>query len=133
MKNQLIRTQNLVDSFFNDDFFNRYTYGNDIDIYQEDDKYIVEADLPGFSKDDIKIEFKNDVLTIDAELNETVEDTSNKNYYYRSRSTRSFNKSIRFSKIDGDQIMASYDNGVLKVALPLLDDSVSNVKRIAVE
>lgn len=128
-----MRTQNLVDSFFNDDFFNRYTYGNDIDIYQEDGKYVVEADLPGFSKDDIKIEFKNDLLTIDAILNETVEDTSNKNYYYRSRSTRRFNKSIRFSKIDGDQIMASYDNGVLKVALPLLDDSVSNTKRIAIE
>lgn len=132
MKYPTVRRQNLIDSFFNDDLFNNFTYGSDIDIYREENQYVVEADLPGFDKEDIEIEFKGDVLSIKAQIDETVEDSSNKNYFYRSRSSRHFEKQVRFKDVDGENIGASYENGVLKVTLPAKLKEEDAVKRIEV-
>lgn len=130
MRNQLTRRQNLLDSFFNEDMF---TYGKDIDIYHEDDKFMVEVDMPGFDKEDIVVEFKGDVLSIDAKMSDEVEDTSNKNYYYRSRSSKSYSRQIRFNNVDSEKVDAAYDNGVLKVTLPTKDKETENVNRIDVK
>ncbi|HLV50031.1 MAG TPA: Hsp20/alpha crystallin family protein, partial [Erysipelothrix sp.] len=110
-----------------------FSYGSDIDIYREDSNYVVEADLPGFTKEDIDIQFKGDILSISASLNEEEEDTSNKNYFYRSRRSTHFEKQIRFKDVDGENINASYDNGVLKVTLPTKVNEEDMVKRISVE
>lgn len=130
MRNQLTRRQSLLDSFFNEDMF---TYGKDIDIYHEDDKFMVEVDMPGFDKEDIVVEFKGDVLSIDAKMSDEVEDTSNKNYYYRSRSSKSYSRQIRFNNVDSEKVDAAYDNGVLKVTLPTKDKETENVNRIDVK
>lgn len=116
------RPERLIESFFNDDFLPGFSYGKDIDIYKKDDAYVVEADIPGFNKSDINIQFKGDVLTIKAEKVEE-EEKDDKNYYYRSRSSRMFNRQIRFSDVDATKIEASYDNGVLKVTLPALKEA----------
>lgn len=133
MRHPAIRRRNLMDSFFNDDLFTNFSYGSDIDIYREDSNYVVEADLPGFTKEDIDIQFKGDILSISASLNEEEEDTSNKNYFYRSRRSTHFEKQIRFKDVDGENINASYDNGVLKVTLPTKVNEEDMVKRISVE
>lgn len=133
MRNQLIRGQNLLDSFFGDGMLERFTYGSNIDIYREDNRYVVEADIPGFNKEDIHVEFNGDVLTLSAEVNEEVEDTSKKNYYYRSRSTRSFTRQIRFNDVDPSGIEAKYENGVLKVTLPTRKEEVPVTNRIEVK
>jgi len=125
-----LNTSSLIESFFNDDWF---SYGSNIDIYREADRYVVEVDLPGFDKEDIEIEFKGDVLSVKAELNEELEDTSNKNYYYRSRSKRSFNKQIRFKEVDEDSISADYENGVLHIELPTKVKEEDMIKRIEVK
>lgn len=130
MRNQIARRQNLLDTLFNDDLF---TYGKDIDIYHENNQYIVEADMPGFSKEDIVVEFKGDVLSINASLDEEVEDTSEKNYYYRSRKTKTFNRQIRFNNVNADGVDAQYDQGVLKVVLPLKEKESDNINRIEVK
>lgn len=133
MRHPAIRRRNLVDSFFNDDLFTNFSYGSDIDIYREDSNYVVEADLPGFTKEDIDIQFKGDILSISASLNEEEEDTSNKNYFYRSRRSTHFEKQVRFKDVDGENINASYENGVLKVTLPTKVNEEDMVKRISVE
>ncbi len=92
---------------------------------------MIEVDLPGFDKEDIEIEFKKDVLTLRASFNESVEDTTDKNYVYRSRTTRNFFKQIRFEEVDGNDIDASYENGVLRVKLPVKVKE-ETVKRIEV-
>ena len=130
MRNQLARRQNFLDSFFNDEMF---TYGKDIDIYHEDDKFVVEVDMPGFNKDDIVVEFKGDVLSINAKHDEEVEDTTRKNYYYRSRSTKSYNKQIRFNNVDNALVDAAYDDGVLKVILPTKTEEADEISRISVK
>lgn len=131
MRYPTLHTQNLIDNFFNDSRFSNFSYGSDIDIYREDDNYVIEVDLPGFDKEDIEIEFKKDVLTLRASFNESVEDTTDKNYVYRSRTTRNFFKQIRFEEVDGNDIDASYENGVLRVKLPVKVKE-ETVKRIEV-
>lgn len=108
----------LFDDFFNDDFFfPRVNYGNHIDVYQEGNQYVVEVDLPGFKKEEINIEFNNDMLTIKADHSEEEVD-ENKKYYYRSRKCNSFMRQIRLNDIDTNAVDASFTDGVLKVILP---------------
>ena len=73
--------------------------------------------MPGFNRDDIKVDFKEDVLMITAEKAE--EETNGKEYYFKNRSRKSVNRKIRFNDVSQDQIEGSYDNGVLKLVLPI--------------
>ncbi len=122
----------LLDDFFNDDFFfPRVNYGSQIDVYQENNKYVVEVDLPGFKRDEIDIQFNNDVLTIKADHKEE-EVSENKKYYYRSRKYNSFMRQIRFNGIDTGLIGAQFAEGVLKVELPI-KEATEVVNRIEVK
>jgi HSP20 family protein len=133
MRNSLVRRPtSLLDEFFNDEFFlPTLSRSNALDVYQENDNYIVEVDLPGFTKEDISIAYNNDLLTIRAQHAEETSDDSKK-YVYRSRSRSLFTRQIRFSNINSDAIEAKYDNGVLKVTLPCKQNTV-NTKQIEVK
>lgn len=111
------RTESLFDSFFRDLETNNYQLGKGIDIFKEDNQYVVLIDMPGFNRDDIKVDFKEDVLMITAEKAE--EETNGKEYYFKNRSRKSVNRKIRFNDVSQDQIEGSYDNGVLKLVLPI--------------
>lgn len=134
MRNSLIRrpTTSILDDFFNDEFFLPSINSNShLDVYQEDNKYVVEVDLPGYKKEEINMSFNNDLLTIKAEHNEeNKEDT--KKYIYRSRSQSMFTRQIRFSNIEHENIDAKFEEGVLKVTLPIKGVS-EIVKRIEVK
>jgi len=134
MRNSLIRrpTTSILDDFFNDEFFLPSVNSNShLDVYQEDNKYVVEVDLPGYKKEEINMSFNNDLLTIKAEHSEeTKEDT--KKYIYRSRSQSTFTRQIRFSNIEHENIDAKFEEGVLKVTLPIKGVS-EVVKRIEVK
>lgn len=121
MRNGLIRrpTTSILDDFFNDEFFLPSINSNShLDVYQEENKYVVEVDLPGFKKEEINMSFNNDLLTIKAEhIEENKEDT--KKYIYRSRSQSMFTRQIRFSNIEHENIDAKFEEGVLKVVLPI--------------
>lgn len=114
------RTPNtLLDDFFNDEFFfPRLSYGTHIDVNQEGNDYFVEIDLPGYRKDEIFVDFNQDVLTVKASHKEE-EESENKKYYYRTRKCSEFMRQIRFSNIDSEKIDAEFKDGVLKVKLPL--------------
>jgi HSP20 family protein len=134
MRNGLIRrpTTSILDDFFNDEFFLPSVNSNShLDVYQEDNKYVVEVDLPGYKKEEINMSFNNDLLTIKAEhIEENKEDT--KKYIYRSRSQSMFTRQIRFSNIEHENIDAKFEEGVLKVTLPIKGET-EVVKRIEVK
>mgnify|MGYP001809897688 FL=1 len=133
MRNSLIRRPNsLLEDFFNDDFFYPRTLGSHLDVYQENDNYVVEADLPGFKKEEIELQYENDLLTIRAQHKEESNE-ENKKYVYRSRSMASYVKQIRFTNIDPSKIDAKFDDGVLKVTLPSRDHILEETKRIEVK
>ena len=126
------RPTNLLDDFFNDEFFlPSLPSQNHIDVYQEGKDYIVEVDLPGYKKEEIEVKYDQDLLTISAEHKEE-KNEENKRYVYRSRSTSSFTRQIRFNNIDAKAIDANFNEGVLKVVLPIHNGQVE-AKQIEVK
>ncbi len=89
-----------------------------VDIKETKDEFIVNAELPGVSKQDFKINFTDDSLTIEGEKKE--EEKDEKNTYHRvERSYGKFYRSFSFpGKVAGDKIKASYKDGILSVSLP---------------
>jgi len=105
-----------------DDRFFRALRGNRIpttDVYTEDDKaLVVEAHLPNFEEQDVSVDVDERTLVIQAERRERDED-KNKKYVVRESST-SFYRSIALPELaQEDQITAVFQNGVLKVTVPL--------------
>lgn len=89
------------------------------DIKDVGDSYELQADLPGFKKEDIKVSLEGNCLTIGAERKTENEETDNKgNYVRRERSYGAFSRSFDVSGIQQDSIKAEYTDGVLKLTLP---------------
>ncbi len=87
------------------------------DIKDTGDKFILQAELPGFDKDNIKINIINDHLTIVAERQEENQNNE-KDYVHRERKYGSIYRNFDISGIDENNITANYHNGVLELTLP---------------
>jgi HSP20 family protein len=101
------------------------------DIRGEDDRFILEAELPGFSKEDISLDLKEGILTIRAEHRTKSEETTG-NYLRRERRLGSVSRSFDISGIDEENIQAVYENGVLKLNLPKSQPVLPESRRIAI-
>lgn len=89
------------------------------DIRDAGDSFLLEADLPGFKKEDINLSLNGDALTIKAVRHSDYEDSSKKNSYIRcERSYGSYARTFDVSGIETNSIRASYNDGVLTVTLP---------------
>ncbi len=89
------------------------------DIRDEGEKYVMESELPGFEKEDIKLDINGSYLVISAEHNASNDEKDNKgNYIRRERSYGSYKRSFDISDVDADQISAEYKNGILTLDLP---------------
>lgn len=89
------------------------------DIRDMGDGFQLEADLPGFKKEDIKLSVNGDTLTIKAERHSDFEDQDKKSGYLRcERSYGSYSRSFDVTGVDVSQISASYNDGVLRIRLP---------------
>ena len=92
------------------------------DIRETENAYILEAELPGFSKEDIHAQVKNGFLTIHAEHQSDTEETDEQSRYVRrERSVGSFTRSFDLEGIRSDDITATYKDGVLSLTLPKAD------------
>ena len=103
------------------------------DITEKDGNFILEAELPGFDKDDIRIDLEKDRLTISAERSSDKEDKDDeRSYVRRERFYGSYSRSFNVSGIDTDAITASYDNGVLKLTMPRKTPEVPASRRLEI-
>ena len=131
------------DNFFDlFDNFERKFFGNSnaalpdfrTDIRDAGDRFVLEAELPGFSKEDIKLDVKDGILTISAQHSENKDEKDNKgSYIRRERRFGSFTRSFDVTGVDEEHITASYNNGVLELNLPKAVPVVPEAKRIAIE
>ena len=109
-------------NFYLDDIFDDFvpTISNNkmkCDIYEKGGDYHIEMDIPGFDKDDIKIESKDGYLTITAE--KTMEDNDeDKNYIRRERSYGKYTRSFYLGNYDDSLVEAEFKNGILKITVP---------------
>lgn len=130
---------NLFDTFdnFTRDFFrntNTSLPAFRTDIRDAGDKYVLEAELPGFNKEDISLDLKDGILTITAEHKEAKEEKDEKGCYIRrERRYGSFQRSFDVTGIDEGGITAAYKNGVLELNLPKAAPVVPEAKKIAIE
>lgn len=128
--------KNLNKGFFGDTLDNLFTDAEDfdVDIEETDTAYKVEADLPGLTKEDIKLDYTDNVLSISAHREtETEEKDEKKNYIRRERSSRSYSRQFLIKNVDESAIAASFENGVLMIDLPKKEKDRSKTNRIEIE
>lgn len=118
-----------LNSLFNDNFFRSFFDMSDwlgssgmndgfrVDIKDQKDSYVLEAELPGMTQDQISLTIDGDVLKISAEQQSDDEQKS-KDYYYRERRFGHCERSFNLEGIRQDDIKADYKNGILYVTLP---------------
>lgn len=103
------------------------------DITDGGDRYLLEAELPGFQKENIDLELKEGVLTISARREDTAEDSKEDGKYIcRERQVGEFRRSFRLSGIQEDAISAAYEAGVLKLTLPKVVELQPQSRKIAI-
>ncbi len=127
--------ETVVNSFFNDDFFapaGLLKSSFSVDLKENENEYLIEADLPGVEKGDIHLDYNNGYLTISAKRDSLVEDKKD-NYVRKERSHGEFKRCFYVDNIDEEKIQASFNNGVLNVSLPKLNKGKESGKKIDIQ
>ena len=113
------------------DGFSMTAFGTD--IRDEGDKYLLEADLPGFDKDAITLSLDGDILTISAERSAEKKDENEKSYIRSERSYGKFSRSFDVSEVDTEGIKAKFENGVLTLDMPKKQEQIPEKRMIEIE
>ena len=139
---------NLFDDFFDfpfyDDKAEKKLYGHHAanlmktDIQEHDDGYTLEMDLPGFKKDEIKVELNNGYMTISAAkgLDEDEKDKKSGKYIRRERYTGSCQRSFYVGEdVTEEDIKAEFKHGILKLFVPKKEakPAVEQKKYVSIE
>lgn len=105
------------------------------DIRDTGDDYIMEAELPGFTKEEIKLDVQDDVLTLTAVHKEKTEEEKAKDgtYLRKERSRCSYQQKLDLSGIDVEHLEASYENGILTLKMPKKKPQIPASKQIAIQ
>jgi len=112
-------TGDFFKPFFDSIGMTRYEQAMKVDVKDEGDRFTLEADMPGVSKDDLKVEVTNGMLTISADYDEKKEEKGEDDrYVYRERRCGRMHRSFNVEGIREDDITAEFKDGVLKLTLP---------------
>lgn len=104
-----------------------------VDVYEEAGSYYIEAELPGFQKENIKLSLEENVLTISGEK-VIKRDNEKQKYYLTERSNCRFTRSFAFDDtIDTNNIEANFENGVLKIKIAKIEPIKPEVKTIEIK
>jgi len=118
--------QSEMNRLFNT-FFDTPTSGNanglrrwvpPMDLVETDEQFVLRADLPGLSEDDVSIELEDNVLTVSGERK--AEHEARKEGYYRvERAYGAFHRQLTLPEgVDPEAVEAAFDKGVLEVRIP---------------
>ena len=89
-----------------------------VDVIEQQDQYVLKADLPGVDRKDIEIVFEDGALTLKGERSESI-DSDHGGYQRAERAYGSFERTFRMpDNIDADSITAKSEQGVLEVCVP---------------
>ena len=108
-----------------------FSKGMNCDIYEKDGMYHLEMDLPGFKKDEIKIECHKGTITIRAKKVFNKEEHEGKKFLRRERRFNNVERSFYLGDIDDEKINASYNDGTLKIVVPTKAESQKKIITIA--
>lgn len=114
----------LLDDIFKDPFFNNNENGlMKTDIKENDDSYSIVVDLPGYSKDNIKVEVEDGYLTIHATINNENEETEKGKFVRRERYFGECSRSFYVGdSVETTDVKAAFKNGILSLEIPKKED-----------
>ncbi len=112
----------LFESGFDTDLFDRFfkevNYPK-VDIKDVEDHFEMKMDVPGFAKEDIKVEYKDGYLEVEGTHEESKETKEDDGHYIRKeRSYGSFKRSFYVGEIDESKISGSFKDGILQLEVP---------------
>jgi len=128
-------SRSFFEDFFNDPFFREGfipATGIKADIRENDKEYVLDIEIPGVKKEDIKLELRDDVLTVSVDRNEEINEEGS-NYIRRERRYGSLSRSFYVENIRPEDVKAKYTNGVLTVTLPKDKTAKRNTHRIDIQ
>ena len=131
-------------ALLNDDFIERFFYGwpsfekeSDVswvprlDIHETEKEFVLDVEIPGMEKKDIKVGVKNNILTISGERKKERE-TKGKDYSSVERHYGKFERSLTLSgAVNSEKIIADYKDGLLTLTLPKTEEA--KPKELSVE
>ena len=89
-----------------------------MDLVETGDHFVLRADLPGLTEDDVKIEFEDGTLTVSGER-KSEHEAKGEGFYRVERAFGSFSRSLTLPQgIDPEAVTASFDRGVLEISIP---------------
>src|SRR5215471_12697590 len=108
---------------FDDEGIARGAWAPSVDIYENKEQIVLEAELPGMKREDFDLTIENNVITLRGERRfEKTNDTDN--YHRVERSYGAFTRSFTLPPtVSGDGATAEYRNGVLRVTLPKREEA----------
>ena len=119
--------QNRMNHLFNEPFFRSDREDDElsmgawhpaVDMFDNDDKIVIKAELPGMKKNDFSVDVKDRVLTLSGERNYDNE-VKEENYYRRESTYGKFKRAFHLpADVDADNIKAEFKDGVLRVEIP---------------
>lgn len=114
----------LFDDFFETPFFTKNENKMmKTDIRERKDSYIIDIDLPGFNKEDIKIDLTDGYLTINAKMSKEEKEDKKEKYVRRERYFGECSRSFYLGdNIKEENISASFKNGILSLEIPKIEN-----------
>ena len=103
------------------------------DVTDEGDHFLLEADLPGFEKEDIQLTLDGEILTVKAERHSNAEQKEKDKVVRVERSYGSYSRRYDLTGIDAEKISAKYHNGVLQLTLPKKAPEVPTARKIEIQ
>ena len=96
------------------------------DVYEKDNNYVIELDVPGYSKENLKVEYSNGYISVIGAKNEKQEHIDRK-YIRKERTYGLYKRDFYIGKTNHDKIDAKYKDGVLVIVIPKSDDRKENI------
>lgn len=104
------------------------------DIRDDGKEFVLEADLPGFKKEDISVDIEDNYLTITAARHSEYEKKDKKGNYIRcERSYGNFSRSFDLTGIDTEGLSATFADGVLTLKMPKLVETKPAAKKLEIQ
>ena len=143
-----IFSENLFDDFFSDPFAMMIPQGRDplygkhaknlmkTDVRETEDSYELDVDLPGFKKDEVRVELKNGCLTIQAAKGLDKDKTDKKGRYIRQeRYAGSCSRSFYVGEdVEPGEVSAKFEDGILRLSIPKVEHkALPKTSTIAIE
>lgn len=128
----LITRDSLFDTLF-DSFYDNKKVGGIMkaDIYEKDDKYVIEMDIPGFKKEEVNVNYEDGYVTVSAKKEQEKKDEK-KNFIKRERVYGEYTRSFYVGNINEKEIKAKFEDGMLKLNFPK-EKQKENIKPIHIE